>query len=153
MENPFKSTSAELILKLYELRRDEEMRQAREWYVTKFRPQNADDVVKLLTSSFEGSRYYRMVTTYWEMAATLVNHGGIDTAMFLDANTEHIAVFSVIEPFLAEIRTKFRANYMVQLEAVVRSIPDIDKLLEGRRRLLKGWNEALNKQSNVGFQA
>jgi hypothetical protein len=145
METTFKSASAELILKLYELRRDEELRQAREWFVTKFRPQSADDIVKLLTSSFEGSRYYRMVTTYWEMAATLVNHNGMDKDMFLDANTEHIVVFSVVEPFLAEVRTKFRANYLVQLETVVRSIPDIDKLLEGRRRLLKGWKPQRNK--------
>jgi hypothetical protein len=151
MESASKATSAELILKLYELRRDAAMREAREWYLTKFAPTSADDVLVLLRSSFEGSRYYRMVTTYWEMAAALVNHGGIDAAMFLDANSEHIGVYAKLEPFLTEVREKFRPGYLQHLETLVKTIPQFEQLTAARRTLLEGWAEA-SKKGNVGFR-
>jgi hypothetical protein len=83
-----------LILKLYELRRDEMMRRARNWYVTEFQPESAKDIIRLMISGQEQSAYYRMVTSYWDMAASLVNNGGIDEKMFLEANTEHIGIFA-----------------------------------------------------------
>src|SRR6266542_6434740 len=67
-----------LILKLYELRRDEMMRRARNWYVTEFQPQSAKDIIRLMLSGQEQSAYSRMVTSYWDMAESLVNNGGID---------------------------------------------------------------------------
>src|SRR5262249_1204568 len=76
----------EVILKLYELRRDPVMRNARDWYFTEFRPKNAKEIFKLMLSSLDQSRYYRMITSYWDMAASFVNNGGIDEKMFNDAN-------------------------------------------------------------------
>jgi len=61
--------------------------------------------------SFEGSRYYRMVTSYWDMAASLVNNGAIDRTVFLDANTEHIAILAKIHPYLAEVQKLYRDTY------------------------------------------
>src|SRR6185295_1493780 len=91
-----------LILKLYELRREKGIRRARKWYFTEFNPQSAAEVVKVFASGHDGSANYRMITSYWDMAASLVNNGGIDEKMFLDANGEHVAVFSKLEPFLEE---------------------------------------------------
>ncbi len=147
-----KAESANLVLKLYELRRDPEMREARGWYFTKFKPQSAEEIVKLLTESFEGSRYYRMVTSYWDMAASLVNNGAIDRTVFLDANTEHVAIFARVQPFLAEVQKMYRPTYLKQLETIVMSIPDVEKLLAGRTKLLDGWNKAAQKSSDVGFR-
>src|SRR5262249_57960061 len=96
-----------LILKLYELRRDEMMRRARNWYVTEFQPESAKDIIRLMISGQEQSAYYRMVTSYWDMAASLVNNGGIDEKKFLEANTEHISIFSRIQPFIAHLRQTF----------------------------------------------
>src|SRR5947207_1568379 len=95
------------ILKLYELRRDKEMRKARAWYFSEFAPQNAMDILKLYRGGERASAYFRMVTSYWDMAASFVNNGAIDAKTFLDANTEHVFVFTKIQPFLAEIRTVF----------------------------------------------
>src|SRR5687768_3884313 len=75
--------SADLLLKLYDLRREPTMRQARQWFGT-FHPESADDITAALRS--EHSSYYRMVTTYWDMAASFVNNGAIDEKMFNDAN-------------------------------------------------------------------
>src|SRR6266850_5054581 len=67
------------ILKLYELRREDGLRRARKWYFTEFNPQSVDDVVKIFVGGgHDGSAYYRMITSYWEMAASFVNNGGID---------------------------------------------------------------------------
>src|ERR687886_2724944 len=99
-----KEKSAELIMKLYDLRREEVMRQARNWFFT-FNPESVEEIVEAVRG--ERSAYYRMVTTYWDMAASFVNHGAIDEQMFTDANAEHFVVFAKIEPFLAELRTLF----------------------------------------------
>src|SRR2546421_932827 len=87
-----KYESADLLLKLYDLRREPVLRKARAWFREEFRPQTAQDVLE----AYRGKRsaYYRMVTTYWSMAATLVLHGAIDEQMFADTNGEHIMVYA-----------------------------------------------------------
>src|SRR5437870_12781769 len=115
-----KQHDVEVILKLYELRRDEVMRRARNWYFSEFNPESAKDIVKLMLSSAEQSAYYRMITSYWEMASSFVNNDGIDERMFLEANTEHVGVFARIEPFIADVREAFgEPDYLLHLERLV----------------------------------
>src|SRR5919199_4626269 len=110
-----KHEDANLILKLYDLRREEVMRKARNWYIFEFNPDNVQYIINTLMG--EHSAYFRMVTSYWDMAASLVNHGAIDEQMFNDANGEHMVVFAKIEPFLAELRAMFNSpNAMANLE-------------------------------------
>lgn len=97
-----KSESAELILKLYELRREPVMRKARDWMFM-FNPQTAEEYMAVMMNQEVGG-YLRMVVSYWDMAASFVNHGAIDADMFNDANGEHIIVFAKVEPILAELR-------------------------------------------------
>jgi len=80
-----KAKSAELILKLYDLRREPVMREARNWFFT-FNPESIEDIQR--TAFGEHSAYFRMVTTYWDMACSFVNNGAIDERMFADANAE-----------------------------------------------------------------
>ena len=136
------------ILKLYELRRDEKMRESRVWFMTEFRPQSAMDIVKLLISGERESANFRMITSYWEMAASFVINGGIDEKLFLDANTEHIAVYSKLQPFLAEVRQIINEDdYYISLEKLVTSIPNIDTKLEKRRQLFEKWAERKDKET------
>ncbi len=133
---------AQTILKLYELRREGELREARAWYTREFFPASAQDIANVMLSGFSESAKYRMVTTYWEMAAALVNHGALDEKLFLAANSEHLAVFAKLEPFLAEVRELFREpGYLTELEALVLRIPDVKPLLEKRRRLFQRWQK------------
>ena len=67
-----KQEEANLIIRLYEIRRDEEFRKAREWFDTEFNPQSAQDIINLMSSGFASTAYFRMVLTYWEMVAALV---------------------------------------------------------------------------------
>lgn len=129
-----------LILKLYELRREEGIRRARKWYFTEFDPQTATDVVKIFTSGHDGSANYRMITSYWDMASSFVNNGGIDEKMFLDANGEHVAVFCKLEPFIEEVRqTIGLPDYLRQLENLVKRTPNARERLERLRGVFARW--------------
>jgi len=143
-----KHHDVELILKLYELRREEGLRRARKWYFTEFNPQSAADVVKVLSSGHDGSAYYRMIVSYWDMAASFVNNGGIDEKMFRDANGEHIGVFSKIEPFVAEVREIIGfPEYLMQLETLVRNTPNASARLERMRGVFARWSKAAQEAS------
>jgi hypothetical protein len=134
MSTPYES--ADLLMKLYDLRGDETLRQARDWFVTKFHPETAHEVLAVWLGP-ESARYL-MVTSYWDMAASFVNHGAIDEAMFHDASTEHVAVFAKLEPFLAELRsTSGQPDFLGHLERVVTRMPDAATRLESMRRYMR----------------
>jgi hypothetical protein len=131
------------IIKLYEVRSESRMREARAWFMSEFRPESARQIVQLLLSGQTESASYRMVTSHWEISASLVNNGGIDEKLFLDANTEHLVVFAKMQPFIAEIREILgEPDYLMHLEQLVMRVPNIEKKLENRRSLLERWTLA-----------
>ena len=133
--NAFKQKSAELLLSLYESRREPTMRAARDWWVMKFHPTNAKDVLRVWGSS--ESAPYRMVTTYWEMAAAFVTMGAIDADMFHATNTEHLAIYAKLRPHLAEVRQLASyPDYLANLESVVNGLPDVEAHLAPIQRYL-----------------
>lgn len=126
-----KQEEAGLILKLYELRRDETMRQARDWFFREFHPESLADVNDTMVG--EHSAHLRMVMSYWEMAATLVAHGAIDAKFFNEANSEHLTVFAKLQPLLSEIRSAYGAQFMANLERLVTETPGAQDRLEAIR--------------------
>ena len=136
-----KTESADLILKLYDLRREATMREARNWMISFF-PESAADIMQAMISA-ETSAYYRMVTSYWDMAASLVNHDAIDEEMFADAHNEHFVIFSKVEPFLQEIRETMRnPKFLGNLETLIMRQPDAKERLAKTRESMKRWMEA-----------
>ena len=131
-----KQEDADLIIKLYDLRREAVMRDARNWFFM-FNPQSAQDLIDALISDQSG--YYRMVISYWEMAASFVNHGAIDEQMFNDANGEHLFVYSKIEPFLPELRVMFgEPTFLENLEKLIKRMPESeDRIARLRERMKK----------------
>lgn len=130
------------ILKLYELRRDEKMRQARAWYFSEFAPQSAIDIVRLYRAGERASANFRTVTSYWDMASSFVLNDALDEKMFLDANSEHILIYAKIAPFLEEIRQLFgEPDYLINLENLVRKIPNLEAKLEARKKLIAIWTK------------
>ena len=129
-----KYKDADLILKLYELRREKTMREARNWFF-QFNPQGKEDFIEVLTSDKSG--LYRMVVSYWDMACSFVNNGAIDAQMFNDANGEHMFVFAKLEPFLPALREEMgNPNFLAHLERVVKECPDYEtKLANIRTRM------------------
>ncbi|CAN5276596.1 hypothetical protein BH10ACI1_BH10ACI1_21140 [soil metagenome] len=135
-----KVESADLLMKLYELRREDKMREARNWFVAFF-PESSADIMQAMINA-ETSAKFRMVTTYWDMAASFVNHEAIDETMFTEITGEHIVVFSKIEPFLEEMRTTMGPNYLKNLETLIMKQPDAKEMLAARRELMKRWMQA-----------
>jgi hypothetical protein len=132
-----KQEDVNIILRLYELRREETMRQARDWFVTDFNPESTQDLLAMMVS-VEHNAAYRMVTSYWDMAAAFVNHGTIDEQLFNDIHFEHIAVYAKIQPFLAEFRALTHAPYyLTHLEQLIGRMPDVDERLATMRRYMK----------------
>ena len=131
-----KAKDADLILKLYDLRREKTMRDARNWFFT-FDPKTPQDFVEDVTSDKSG--LYRMVTSYWDMACSLVNNGAIDAQMFNDANGEHLFVFAKMEPFLPALREEMgNPDFLEHLEKVVKATPNYEaKLAAIRERIQK----------------
>ncbi|HEY8204659.1 MAG TPA: hypothetical protein VIF81_08030 [Pyrinomonadaceae bacterium] len=126
-----KHEDADLILKLYDLRREPVMRDARNWLFT-FNPTSIQDVMEVMMGEHSG--HLRMVMTYWDMACALVNNGAIDEDLFNQTNGEHIFVYMKVEPVLAEIRTMFdNPDFLKNLEALVKRIPNIEQRLPAMR--------------------
>ena len=120
MSSPYES--ATLIIRLYELRRDPTMREARNWFARSFNPTSIEEVMQAVSGPT--SAYFRRVTSYWDMAAAFVLHGAIDEAMFNDANGEQHVVFAKLEPFIAEDRTRMgNPNYLGSIEKLVMKTP------------------------------
>lgn len=136
-----KAESADLLIKLYDLRRETVMREARNW-IFSFNPESAEDIGNTMMDPEVGG-YLRMVTSYWDMACSFVNHGAIDEEMFNDVNGEHIMIFAKLEPHLEEMRTIWESPDMYKhLEKVVTGTE------EGRKRLqqMKDWFEQMEQE-------
>lgn len=106
------AADAELILKLYDLRREPEMRKARNWFGAEFWPQSADDLINIgMRFGSQENAWLRQVAGYWEMAATLVLSGAINEELFLNPSCsgEMFFCFAKLQPHLKEFRTKFNA--------------------------------------------
>jgi len=139
-----KHRDADLILKLYDLRREKTMREARDWFFM-FNPQSAQDFMEVLTS--EKSGLYRMVVSYWDMACSFVNHGAIDADMFGDANGEHLFVYAKLEPFLPALREAMgNPNMLSNLEKVVKDTPDYEQRLALIRDRMAKFGEIMKQK-------
>ena len=126
-----KHEDADLILKLYDLRRETVMRDARNWLFT-FNPTSIEDVMSTLMGEHSG--HFRMVCTYWDMACALVNNGAIDEDLFNQTNGEQIFVYMKVQPVLNEIRTLFdNPDFLKNLETLVKRIPNIEQRLPAMR--------------------
>jgi hypothetical protein len=130
-----KQEDANLILKLYDLRREPVMREARNWFFS-FNPTSAAEYLEAMFGEHSG--HVRMVISYWDMAASLVNNGAIDETLFNDANGEHFFVFAKIEPILEEIRTTSnQPEFLKHFETLVRRAPNSAERLAGIRERIK----------------
>jgi hypothetical protein len=130
-----KHDDADLILKLYDLRRETVMREARNWWFT-FNPTSVQDVMSTMTGPQSG--YMRMVLSYWDMACAMVVNGAIDEDLFNQTNGEHMVVYMKIEPVLEDLRKMFdNQDFCKSLETVVKGMPNIETRMASMRERFK----------------
>jgi hypothetical protein len=134
MPTPFES--AQLNLKLFELRREPILREARNWFVREFNPESFDELIAFVRGKRNDS--FRMVISYWNMAASLVTSSAIDADAFRAAHDEIFATFSKIHPFLSDLRAAAgEPEFCKDIEAVVLAAPKAKAILERRRKVLR----------------
>jgi hypothetical protein len=98
---------AEIILRLYDLRRETVMRQARAWVIGEFWPATADEYFALVANFADPHNpFLRQVITYWEMAAAMVLHGAVSAELFVDCNAEGFLLLAKFAPILDDIRQR-----------------------------------------------
>ena len=120
---------AELLLRLYDLRREARLRQARDWFLNKFAPKTMQEMMQQAPPGSDENAYMRMVTSYWETACALLNHGLLHEDLFFETTGEQYMVWVRLEPFLPEIRQQFGKSAFQHLE---RAAKRYEKWMEQR---------------------
>jgi hypothetical protein len=130
MSTPFES--AILNLKLFELRREPVLRDARQWFLADFNPESFDELAAMASGPWNSS--FRMVLGYWDMAASLVTTGAIEGEAFRAAHGEIFLTFAKVYPFLSELRsTAGEPTFCRHIESVILSEPDAVAIMTRRR--------------------
>ena len=137
-----------MILKLYDLRREAEIRKARHWWLAEFWPDTAEDFLKIAQAlGTRENNWLRQVGGYWELAAALVLHGTVNKALFLEPafSGEMFLVFAKIHPFLKDVRERTQNPRMLaNVEQVIKKskagqkrLKVVEQRLVARRKQVK----------------
>ena len=143
---------AEIILKLYQLRTETVMRQARAWMTGEWWPVTAEEFFAVASNPAEDhNAWFRQVITYWEMAAAMVLHGAVSSDLFVDCNGEGFYLLAKFSPILDAIREK-NPGFMTKTSEVVNRFTaaaarfeSIQKSVDARRKSLQSTKEASGK--------
>ena len=103
---------ANLILRLYEMRREERMRRARAWFTANFKVKTWDDLQKLAPGGSDENAYYRMVVTYWDMVASFIAGGILHQELFFQSGREMLLVWERMRDVLPDIRQKYQDPHL-----------------------------------------
>ncbi|HWZ82261.1 MAG TPA: hypothetical protein VNW47_06550 [Terriglobales bacterium] len=144
---------AQIILQLYDLRREAEMRKARHWYTVEFWPQSADEFLAV-ANAFPGQEnaWMRQVNGYWDMAAALVVQGALHEELFLQGGIsgEMFFLFAKIHPFLKEIRQKMgNPDAYMNIETVATGTKLARKRLERFSKNVEARRKSMAKPSKA----
>jgi hypothetical protein len=114
---------ADLIIKLYDLRREAGLREARDQLAREFWPKNAKEAVAVLKLDHPLNRVYRQVSTYWEMVYRMARHGIIHGDFLIENNAEGLLLFARVEPYLADLRAASNPASFENAEWVATEVP------------------------------
>lgn len=128
---------AELVLKIYDLRREAVMRESRDAINRDYWPRNEAEATAVLQPEHPLNRAYRQVSTYWEMVYGLAKHGVVHADFLLDSNGEGLLLFAKVEPHLAAMRKATSARAFAKAEWVANSCETGKALLEIFRARIK----------------
>ena len=110
---------ANLILRLYEMRREERLRRARAWFTSNFRVKTWDELQKLAPTGSDENASYRMVVTYWDMVASFITSGVLHQELFFQSGREMLLVWERLKVVLPDIREQYKdPNLWGHLETV-----------------------------------
>jgi hypothetical protein len=118
------AADAELILRLYELRREETLRRARRFMIFDFNPKTLEELRAVSRDGkSEFNPYWRQMMSFWEMAASLVLRGALDADLFLDSNVEGILIYAKFHHFHAETEKQSGNPFMAKTAELIARFP------------------------------
>jgi hypothetical protein len=128
------AADAELILKLYDLRREATMREARDYLGMEFWPQSVEEIVKVATAAgTDENRFFRQVLGYWDMAAALVTHGALNADLFQSCAGEMFFIYAKLRPYLEKFRKEIgQPMFLKNIKEVAEQWPDRTKAIADR---------------------
>lgn len=133
---------AQLILRLFELRREEKMRTARDWFTMKFFPQSLEDFTSIQNPALPENSYFRMVTSYWDMVASFINHGVLNKDLFFESGGEMIIVWAKLQPFIGQIRENLNSPmFLGNVEKAIQASPEVAERIGWFQERLKAMAE------------
>ncbi len=141
-----RTEDAGLLLRLYELRRDPEMRRARSYMISEFSAASWDEIRPHYLTGDEMDRHFRMVTSYWEMVAAFVNRGLLDEELFFDTHGEDLVLWRKVAPIIEGARAHIRPTWLWNLERMAgrhqawrdASFPTVERVIEEGSKLRAG---------------
>ena len=133
---------AELVLRLYELRRELVMRESRDTINSQFWPRSFDDVFALTKRDHHLNRPFRQVASYWEMVYGMVKHGIVNAEYFLESNSEGFFLFAKILPYLEAYRRDVSSQAFRNAEWAALKCPAGREMFEGIQARVKKLAEA-----------
>ena len=140
------SADAEIILKLYELRREPVMRQARAWIAREFWPRTAEEFFAVAENPADPhNAYFRQVTSYWEMAAALALHGAVSADLFVDCNGEGFFLLAKFAPLLDKIHQRNPA-FLAKTSALISRFSTAAQRYEAIRKRVEATRAARENQ-------
>jgi hypothetical protein len=140
MANQATYDDANLVLRLFELRREEKLRQAREWFTRSFAPANMNEANQIAPPGSTENAYFRMVVSYWEMACSFVTSGVLNQELFFQSGGELLFVWERIRGLVPEYRA-------------ARKNPAMYRNLETVATAMAKWMESLGPDTYSSFQA
>jgi hypothetical protein len=129
---------AQLLLHLYELRRDPQLRKARAWVLSEFKASSWSEIGPNYLKFTDADQYLRMTLAYWEMVAALVNRGVLHPELFFDHTGEDIVTWERVKPWVTEARQAIRSTYMRQFERMVEDHVEYRKRTHAAQQALDG---------------
>ncbi len=129
MTNKATHGDVDIILRLYELRREPVMREARKFVAFDFWPTSFEDLGKLFAAGGKEFAYWRQVTSYWDMAMSFVSRGALDANLFLDNANEMFFTYAKIKPFLPALRENVSPLFWKRIEDFITNSPEAQQKL------------------------
>lgn len=138
MDTPATYEDVKLILKLYDMRREEKLREARKWF-GKFHASTMEEREVMCPPGSEADAYFRMVVTYWEMAASFITSGVLHQELFLQSGNELLFVWEKVRDFVPEWRTKAsNPKILANMETVAKAA--IDSMTRGNPKAYEAFS-------------
>jgi hypothetical protein len=145
---------AQVLIQLYDLRREPVMRAARKFMVSEFWPQNYDEMKTLMFEfGTERNAFARQCLSYWDMAAAMVLHGAVDEDLFFATNGEPYFLFAKYGQFLPQLRKEYvAADFLIHLETLAsrpqgkQRVKSLQTRVEARRKAVAAAKAAVQAE-------